>query len=422
MSEVDYSSKSVSSILLRIAASVAIAGIALLQICNVGRDGLVNLLVAYAANTKERSPVDAALKLSRSDAEIYHVRGAIVAAKGEGTSAEDAYRNAVRLRPADYVLWLLLAHTRELNGDTAGAIAAEKQAVSLAPFYARPHWELGHTLVRAGQWDEGLRELAIAGAQDVTLVPSIIDLEWQLSGGDLEFIKRNTDPKSPAAYILLADYFKKHGKPLDAIEMLRAAGASALAERRSYLQELISSKNIKEAALLWSIDHPQLIADQLINPGFELESNLDEPGFGWRREGKPQSLSLTLDQKSPLEGRFSLNVEFNGASDPSLPVISQLIVVSSDTSYQLQFFARTDKMVSGTLPYVAVIDANTGAVLRRLPAFPASKTDWQPYRIDFKTGSNTAGVQITLRRDSCGQPSCPIFGHLWLDNFTVKKL
>jgi Tfp pilus assembly protein PilF len=414
--------RSAPRIALLIARGPVVLLILFLAIWSVGRDGLVSLLTTYAAKTNQIAVANTAISLSRTDPDAEYVRAAILAAKGELPTAVEAFSQAVTLRPRDYVLWLGLAHAREMNGDPAGAIAAGRQAVPLAPYYARPHWQLGNILVRAGRLNEGFKELSLSGADDPTLLPAIVDLEWQLSGGDADFVKRAVEPKSPESYKALADYFKNHGKVTDAIEMFREAGPTAEQERRQYLQELISARTFKEAALLWSIDHAAPGIGQLIDPGFERQSNLDEPGFGWRRDNKSGSLSLSLDANNPREGRFSLRVDFNGDSDPGTAIISQLVLIDPRAHYQLRFAARTEGLVSGSLPYVVVFDAVSNQILGQTGAFPEPKTDWQNYIIDFQSSESASAVQLVLRRQPCSSSSCPVFGHLWLDNFSLQKL
>src|SRR5207253_5545806 len=132
---------------------------------------------------------------------------------------------------------------------------------------------------------------------------------------------------------------------------------------------------------------------------------------------KAGSLSLSLDQKNPNEGRFSLRVDFNGDSETGTPIISQFILVIPGTHYRLHFVARTEGIVSGARPYVAVADVANHVILGRTSAFPPMRTEWQEYSIDFKSGDNGSAVQVLVWREACGQSSCPIFGLLWLDNF-----
>ena len=410
-----------SAFLPRFIGGVAVLAILPLAIWWAGRSGLVSLLTIYAAKTNQVAAADAALRLSPNDPDAHLVRGAILEANSVSAAVEE-YKQAARVRPEDYLLWLSLARAQELNGDVGGAIAAASQGVRLAPYYARPHWLLGNILVRSGQAAEGFSELRLAGESDTGLLPAIIDLEWQLSGGDAEFVKRAIHPDSPESFKALADYFRKHGKANDAIEMFRAAATTAEQERRQYLQELISAKSFKEAALLWSIDHAPPGIGQLNDPGFERPSNLDKPGFGWRRDNKAESLTLSLETNNPREGRFSLRVDFNGVSDPGAAIISQLILVEPRAHYELRFAARTEGIVSGGLPYVVVFDAGSNNVLGQTSAFTEAKTNWQDYVIDFQVGENTSTVQLALRRQPCSSSSCPVFGHLWLDNVSLQKL
>jgi tetratricopeptide (TPR) repeat protein len=408
----------------RVAISAVVVLVILLATWRVGRAGFASLLSTYASKSNKIAAAQAALNLSPNDPETHYVRGAILEANGDLTAAVNEYTQAARLRSDDYVLWLALARTRELTGNTAGALAAARQAVVLAPHYAQPHWQLGNILVRSGQFDEGFKELRRSGESDPRLLLAIIDLAWQLSGGDIESVKRTIQPQSPDFYKALAEYFKKRGRVTDAIEMFRAAGGAAEQERRLFLEELVSARRFNEAAVLWSMDHPEdapNMVSELRNPGFEQESNLDQPGFGWRQDNKAHSLSISLDLNKPKEGRSSLRVDFSGDSDPGPPVISQLILVEPRTRYQLQFAARTEDLVSGGLPYLIVSNATDGSVLGQTSLFPRQATDWQDYVLDFNS-ENTSTIQLMLRRVPCSKSPCPIFGHLWLDNFSLRKL
>lgn len=390
-----------------------------------GRAGFASLLSAYAGKANQIAAANAALSLSPADADAHYVRGAICEANGDQSAAIEGYQQAVRLRPRDYVLWLGLARALELNGDTEGAIAAARQSVPMAPYYAQPHWQLGNILIQAGQPDAGFRELRLSGEADPTLLPAVIDLAWQLSGGDIEFIKQAIQPRSSDSFTALAEYFRKRGKVNEAIDMFRAAGAGAEEKRQQYLGELISAKDFKLAWVLWSTDHRESHRNTvggLVDPGFEHESKLDEVGFGWRRDTKAQSVSLSLDANNPKEGRSSLRVDFNGDSDPVALIISQLALIEPRTRYKLHFAARAEGIVTGGRPLVIVANANNNNLISQTSPFPQQLSEWQDYEIDFNSGETTSAIQLILRREPCSKSPCPIFGHLWLDNFSLRKL
>ena len=399
----------------------------LLLIWLSARAGFASLLYTYAATSNQLAAANAAVSLSSGDPEAHYLRGAILEAGGDLTAAIAEYNEAIVRRPDDYVLWLSLARAQELNGQAPMAIAAARQATQLAPYYAQPHWQLGNLLVRAGRAEEGFGELRLAGASNPRLLPPVIDLAWQLSRGNVQFVIQAVQPATPEAYQALAEYFRKRGQEAEAIAVLRAAGSIAEDYRRRYVDELLTAKRFADAYAIWSIGHPP--ADEsgaggpiVSDPGFEQERGLDEPGFDWRTENKAQTLTLSLEPANPKEGKSSLRVEFSGDSDPGTQIISQLVLVEPNNRYQLHFAARTESIVSGGLPLVAVVDAGNKEILGQTNAFPESVSNWQDYSIDFNSKETTSAILISLQRQRCSESPCPIFGRLWLDNFSLKKL
>jgi tetratricopeptide (TPR) repeat protein len=385
-----------------------------------GRAGYASLLSFRGAQDHDLALVDRSVALNPADAESLYFRAVLLEAGGDVSAANSGYARAVSIRPDDYVLWLNLARARELDGDTEGALAAAQEAVPLAPSYAQPHWQLGNLLVRVGQRDEGFKELRQAGSANPVFLPAIVEMAWQLSHGDVALVKQLIQPINPKDYQALAESFRKHGKAEESIVMFGSAGVESQPLRQQYLNQLISAKQFKEAYALWLQGRPADSAGGLgviIDPGFEQESNLDEPGFGWRNASKSTSLSLSLDPDNPKTGRSSLLAEFKG--DAGSGIISQLVMVGPGVHYQLSFAARADQVVSGGLPGVTVTDGGDNAVLGQPVVLPQQADNWQHYTIDFKTKPNTQTIQIALRRDGCNSP-CPIFGRVWLDDFSLK--
>jgi hypothetical protein len=271
----------------------------------------------------------------------------------------------------------------------------------------------------------------LAGASNPILLPGIVELAWQLSAGDVQFVQQAMQPQSPGAYKALAENFKKHDQIEAAIAILGAADPESRMVREQYLNELISSKRFKEAYDLWSHEDSRHSANSpnshaglgvIIDPSFEQESNLDEPGFGWRTENKASSLSLSLDPSNPKEGNSSLRVEFKGDSDPGQRIVSQLVLLEPRTHYQIEFAARTDNLVTGGLPVVTVTDASDNVVLGQPVLLPQKADNWQHYEIDFNSKETTAAIQISLHRERCSNSPCPVFGRMWLDDFSLKAI
>ncbi len=403
-------------------AAVGLVIVFLLLILNTGRAGFSSLLSAYAAKSYEMEAANASVNLDSINPDAHFVRGTVLEARKDLTGASAEYYAAALARPDDCILWLSLAQVRELSGDTVGAVAAGRQAVPLAPYYAQPHWQLGNILVRAGQKDEGFKELRLAASSNPTLMPGVIDLAWRLSSGNAQFVKQAIQPESPEAYQLLGRYLRHLGDLNSALYIYNASGGLAPeSERHDNIAALIAANRFKEAYDLWAPGRQGPTAGVMIDSGFEEELDLQEPGFGWRTLETVQGFQLSLDTANPKEGNASLKVDFEGNSDPASPVISQLVLIEPHTRYQMHFAARTESIVSGGLPRIVINDGSGNNVLGQSVELPQAAGSWRDYVFDFDSG-DSAAIRVTLQRQPCSAPACPIFGRLWLDNVWLQKL
>ena len=416
---------------------LAVLGLLLLTWHSAG-SGYAALLTSKVDSPSDLPAVTEAVRLSPGDPRAQVLLGALLESNGDRAAANAHYQTAVRLRPDDHILRMQLARGQELAGDRTAAIDTATVAVTLAPFYAQPHWQLGNILVRAGRSEEGFSELRLAAASDPQLLPGIIDLAWTLSGGDVKYVTVVLAPDTPQAYKAFAEYYRKRGLHDEAVKWFMRGGDYIRDERRSYIAELIAAKRFSEADSLWRFDHPynpnvELLTSPgferesdvlLTNPGFEQESNLDEPGFDWRGTNADKALMLSLDNADPKEGRASLRVDFNGAANAGAAVLSQLVRVASvaaNTHYRLSFAVRTENLVSGGLPNVSIVDATDNKLLGQTGALPQTTSGWQATTVDFTAGAATNYIRISLGRQPCPAPQCPIFGKLWLDDFRLSR-
>jgi hypothetical protein len=98
-------------------------------------------------------------------------------------------------------------------------------------------------------------------------------------------------------------------------------------------------------------------------------------------------------------------------------------LVEPRASYRLSFAARTREVVSAGLPLVVVTDAgdDTRQPLGRPVVLPQGTSPWQDYVVEFTTDEATSAVLISVRRQDCPSSPCPIFGQVWLDDFSIRK-
>ena len=79
-------------------------------------------------------------------------------------------------------------------------------------------------------------------------------------------------------------------------------------------------------------------------------------------------------------------------------------------------------LVSGGLPHIVVMDAGDRGILGQTNSFSQTQSGWQDYSLAFNSKERTSAILVSLQRGRCRESLCPIFGSLWLDNFSLKQL
>lgn len=415
---------------VRIIATLVALAACFLGALNSWREGHAQLLASYGAATHQLEAVDRAAQLSPTTPEVHYVRASLLFDAGELTEATKEYEQAVALRPHDYALWLELGRARDQANDTEGALTALRESVRLAPFYAQPHWQLGNALYRTGRLDEAFVELRSALISNPKLQPPVLELAWAAFRDDAQAVERVINPQSASMHLALARLFVKHGKMNDAVAQFRLAGSVPDEERRSLLKEMLAAKHFTEAYEVWSGSRPKKEGQApsdialVLNGGFEEPISLDDPGFGWQLPRALKAVQPSQDVAEPREGLQSLQLVWNGNAEMTLPTVSQLILVGPHIRYQLRFAARTQEIITAGRPQIIVTDANSNneLVLAEPVTLPQGTSVWKDYMIEFETGETTSAVSISVRRQSCDSYPCPIFGRIWLDDFSMRKV
>lgn len=412
--------------------AIAVLGLAacLFGVWTAGREGLSRWFAESAKNKSLLAAADKAIRLSPSDPGAYYDRAFVLSSMWRPSDAAKDLERAVALQPSDYALCLALGIARDQSGDQEGALAAFNEAVRLAPYYAEPRWYLGKRLLQSGRRDEAFEELRRAGASQPSLMTKVIALAWEAYGGDAPAVQQVLQPQTAQARLELAHFFIKQGSIPEALDLFRGAGGSFDEDRKRLLTELLAVKQYAEAYEVWSSAHPAASAEHyngiatIFDGGFEGSIIVDDPGFGWQLARDLPAVRLSQDPNEPRAGAYSLRAEFNGNSDPNSPITSHLVLVEPSTRYRLDFAARTQEVVTGGSPVVAVADADSsgGGTLAQSSPLPQGTTGWRDYTMEFTTSSVTRALLITVRRRQCTSGPCPIFGRVWFDDFSLRKL
>jgi hypothetical protein len=393
------------------------------------REGLAQRYAGRALLTESVADADRAVAFGGVP-EAHYAR-AIVRERTSGDAASE-FQNAVASRPNDYALWLELASARDRRGDTAGAIAALSESTRLAPFYARPRWQLGNALFRAGRIQEALGELHFAAGSDPKLALPVLALMWSGLNGNVADVERAFAPQTPAMETALARFLVKRGKVADAMRHFRAAGGIAADEQRAMINDLLAAKDFEAAYEVWSLNRGDKASGvaHIANGGFEEPIVLEERGFGWQLVQNQQGIQVALDPVERRTGMHSLRVDWSGNGDTLLPKASLLVLVEPGRRYQLRLAARGADLVMLGLPVISIVDAGDPtaqsgdyrqSAIGRSQALPKGTSGWQDYAVDFTTSPATRAVIIRIHRENCAIHPCPAFGHAWFDDFSLTE-
>lgn len=407
--------------------AIAIAS-CLFVIQTTARYGFSQVLMTYSLNAGSLTAAKKAIQLTPNDAEAHFAGGALLSLSGKPEQAVIELERAVALRPAYCPLWLELGLLRDQIGDTAGALKAFDEAVRRAPFYSQPRWNRGNALLRSGQYEAAFNDLSQAAQSNPELIPSLLDLAWGISRGDVKLTEQLAQINSDKLRLAFAGFLARRGKAQEAMAQFGEAGDVPEAIKKELVEQLLAKGAFKEAFGIWKGPRASETGREQAGPsiydgGFEGPLSFGGSGFGWRVPRDLQATSISLDSGQPHSGSKDLRIEFRGDSNPRLALVSQVILVEPSKRYKINFASRSQDVVTGGLPLVVATDASGD--LKRLgqsPALAKGTSDWQVYSFELTTTPLTSAILLIFQRENCDTSPCPIFGSISLDSFSVEQL
>jgi len=277
--------------------------------------------------------------------------------------------------------------------------------------------------LRLGRHDEAFADLRAAAASKNSLLPSLIDLAWGLSRGDIKTAEQLIQIDNDHERLAFAQFLAQKGKGAECVAQLRLLGTPLSEQNRQELvQQLIAAKAFRTAFELWRTD-TAAAQPVIVDGGFEeLPRNpFVDRGFNWFIFAKTEP-AIEIDEAEKLSGKKSLRLRFNGDWKAPYDTISQRIVVEPEKRYRITFGVRTKEIVTGGPPAIAVRDAVTNERLAQSEPFPTPSSNWQTMQFEFSTrpGAQAILLEFTRVTDACSP--CPIFGELWLDDFVIADV
>jgi tetratricopeptide (TPR) repeat protein len=338
------------------------------------------------------------------------------------------FEKAVSLSPNDYRFWMDLGAALEQAGDSDKAEKAMREAVRLAPSYSYPAWHLGNLLLRQGHYPEAFAELHRASAANEELRPQLFNLAWQVNKDDFEALKTSIG-NNPETRAQFSQYLFSRGRFDEGLRLWNTLSATdkRLNDKvaKSMIESLIAANRYQHAVEIWNsvvtnaAGHAE--PGHIMDGSFEQNVAQGSGGvFNWQYESVSQ-VQAGIDAGLARTGDKSFRILFQVRSKLEAINVSQLVPVRPSTQYDLDYYIKTDKLLSAATPVVVMVDATDNSTLATSEAAPNGNNDWQRISLSFKTGAKSEAVRLKLSPTSCADDSvCPIFGTVWYDDFDLK--
>jgi hypothetical protein len=253
-----------------------------------------------------------------------------------------------------------------------------------------------------------------------------IELAWQTYKGEPQAIKRALLPQTVHERIALALFFGDHSLQDQAAPLMKEANYLPAEEKVSLLKELLDNNRYAEAYEVWLAGRAET-EDSSNSPisdgGFEGEFVVDDPGFGWRFNHELKTVNASLDQNEPHSGKQSLRLDWHGDPDRLTRIVEQLVLAAPKTRYRVSFSVRTQSLTTICAPLIVVVDPKIQGTRLLGQSSPISEDNsWRNYSVEFTNEDTTTVILIGVTREDRPNGPCPIFGSMWLDDFSLVKI
>lgn len=341
-------------------------------------------------------------------------------------ASSESLKEAVRLAPYNYRMWAELGRSYEQVDRPDMAEAAFRKAVSLAPEYTLPNWQLGNFYLRQGRIDESIPPLRVSAKYSDLYRGQVFAIAWSFFGGDERMVDRFAadDPDSVAS---LASFYAGVGRPDEALrtwnrlsddekvdrQMTAGALARSLFGQRRYLvaSELAKQSGLDKAARVGAFTNG------------DFENGIREPNtnlFDWTAERTDGKVDIGTDSSVAHGGKRSLRALFRGYTKIQFFDIRQLIAVRPGSRQRIEFWVRTENLRGGSMPLFSVLSGADERTLAVSPPMPSGTNDWQKLSVEVDVPANAEGIRLVSGREPCST-ECPLTGIFWVDDFQLTE-
>ena len=391
-------------------------------------------LAAGLGSIGTRSDVRRAIAFDPGNPALYEQMGLIYQRSLDASPAESIpwFRKAVAIDPDSGLYWERLGMACEFTGDQICAARSFSHATSLDPMNPQVLWLAANDDLYGGSNTEA----AVSFRRLLEMDPKYADAVFAVS------LRAYTNPaivadtvfpahSSASLKLSYVNFLVRRNDFTEAGRMWSEAISTHqtfdFSQADPYLEKLISSGRIAQAAAVWSEMERLAVlparggkgsSNLVFNPDFE-GSPLNA-GFGWRCP-EASAVNVTFGDPSGRQGARCLRIDFLAPENHGVEAAYQLIPVSAGQSYRLTAWVRSAGILSTSGPRLRLADPIHSNCAPVETASVGGTSPWHEVSVNFSTCSQTDLVRLSIwcpRDDSTGG----IGGHFWVDDVTLKPL
>jgi tetratricopeptide (TPR) repeat protein len=373
----------------------------------------------------DKTHLEHAVRLNPLDAE-FRVRAGrrSLFVENDANRAAWWFESAVRLNPYVARYWLELATAKLQLGDTAGELAAVRNAAATEPTSPEIAWEAGTHLIVSGQDRDALqtfRTLLVSAPEECDRV---VELCWRALH-DSRRILQEVLPREQSAYLNFQKLLINLGAYEDADAVWKAivdlGHPIPLQPGLFYVDDLLRRKKVGDAESAWKL---LLTRDPALR-GYREDENLitnsrcDQPllneGFDWRFPAPGGAVEFSLDSNESRTGSTSLLLSFRGerVGDTGL---YQMVPVQPGSSYTFLATVKSAELATATPMRFEFHDAYTGALATTAGLISGTSGGWVNITETIRTGPQSRLLKVGIAQAAASH----VRGKLWIDYVEIK--
>jgi len=389
-------------------------------------DSVATHYLAYRLSTSlDRRNLNRAAELEPWDAELRWKLGrqALFIAQ-DPTNAVSNLEAAVSLNPHLARYWLDLAAAYQVMSDVQRQRSALERALQADPSTPDVSWEAANFYLAQNDLERALQLFRVVMANDPKQTNSALKLCWHATQ-NVSMMLADAVPSLPAPYFAFLNLLTLESETPPAKEVwhgLTSLGQQfTVSDAFPFFDYLLRKRETETAVQVW---------EDLVKRGAKLQSYAEpgnlivdgglerdflNGGFDWRYS-VTGPVQLSVDTSEFHGGNQSLRMVFRGPAVSDAGIF-EYIPVQHNTNYRFSVYTKAEDIESASGPRVTVLDAYSGKSYV-LTDDSLGTTGWRQQSADFRTGSDTSLLVVTVRRVP---GNVLIKGKFWIDDFSLVK-